>query len=528
MANTIDSIFGVQGPQAGATSTKITFGVSLKDRTAFEAVKGNVPNGQIVFLKNDQTIYCDGQYFGLSAADAARLDTVISDLSALKTDIGTTTEAYTTLKNSQTTLAQGLLSLKTAIDDKIGNTGIGVHDSGNQSVPNTITEAIAALQTAVASINNGTANVTKVNNKTGDVTLTSDDITMGNQAPQGLQGSTITAAINTKVSISSTDTTNRTNSGIQGATLTTTTQIADAIEAAHAAGVQANTAAATAQSTADGKIAKSPDSTTAVVATGAASGAQSITGVIPAGLQSAANIGQAIEDAAATLVGTSSSWAEGEVKTLGQLRTTLANLQSTVTGLDSTTSTRISNIIKELQQIGDEESGDFANTILDKLMPFLAYSETYGAQGTQGAQGGYYQISTYSNGQTGNDYANNVQDIITKLEAYIDAKANAAQAAATGGAVTGIQATGAVITGNQGADGYKNGQVDILVDSSTVGMQSALAQDGNNRGAAVTTSQSVQDALGALNTAVIAAHTQADTAEADAQEALTKLTWIVI
>ena len=59
-------------------------------------------------------------------------------------------------------------------------------------------------------------------------------------------------------------------------------------------------------------------------------------------------------------------------------------------------------------------------------------------------------------------------------------------------------------------------------------MQSALAQDGQNRGAAVTTSQSVQDALGALNTAVIAAHTQADTAEADAQEALTKLTWIVI
>ena len=65
-------------------------------------------------------------------------------------------------------------------------------------------------------------------------------------------------------------------------------------------------------------------------------------------------------------------WDADEEKTLTQLR----ELITTFTGADSETVTTLKAIIKELKQVNDDEAGDFANTLLDKLLTL--YGDTDG------------------------------------------------------------------------------------------------------------------------------------------------------
>ena len=474
-----------------STAPQLSFATTNKTRTEWNEYLSNpsntVPSGQIVFLVNDQTIYFEGNYIGLSAADASRLDTVISDLTALKTELGTTLDEWTTLKNSQTTLAQGLLSLKNAIDNKIGNT---------EYTGDSITAAISALQTAIST----TLTSVKVNGKTANstnnvITLTGADIDVSTT-----DSTKINTALDNKVSIT-TDSTTRSHSGLTNLTssnLNTTSAIADAIEAAHAA-------ADSASGNADTKIAKSSNST-AVKASGASS---SVTGITPNSLVDGEDIAQAVEDAIVGLIGSSNveGWS-GETKTLGQLRTLIANLHTTVTQLTGDQATRITNIIQELINGAGAGTGadSFVNTMIDKLLTLMAYSSTTDNSGnvvTNG--GGYYNIET---GDGSNyTYANTIQGIIDALESLISTKVTAGQQGAISSAVTSVKATGATVTGTDAGNDKKKGDVELTIDSSTVKITTALTG-----GATTAANSSVQQALQDISNTAGSAQTAANTA----------------
>lgn len=459
-----------------ATAPQISFAATEKTREEFAAIE-NKTDGQIVFLVNDKTIYFKGEYFGLSASDADRLNTVISDLSDLKTDIGTATSAYATLKNSQQTLAQGLLSLKTALDEQIGNTEF---DGAS------ITAAIATLQTSVSGI-------------LGDLYAT--DIPLSTE-----DNTSIKDALDGKVLISVNDTTDRSNSQISGSDLTTTTAIADAIEGAHAAAVAAS-------GNADTKIAKSSNAN-AVKASGASS---SITGITPNSLEDGEDIAQAIEDAIVDVLGSSENWNGNEAKTLGQLRTLIANLNTTVTGLDDAQANRITNIIQELINGAGAgtDANSFVNTMIDKLLTLMAYSNTTDNSGqavTNG--GGYYNIE---NGDGSNyTYANTIQGIIDALESLIATKVSQGQQGAIDNAVTSVKATGATVSGTALTNGKYKGDVELTIDSSTVKLKSTLTG-----GVTTVADNTIQTAFQDLSNAVGSAQSAANTA-------LNLLQWQVI
>lgn len=474
-------------------TTMVSFAVSLKTKEQYDALQ-NKTEGQIVFLPNEQCIYFDGYYYGISDTDAQTLSDVVSRLGTLEGEVGHNSQAMTELTTASNNLATVLLAVK----NQVGNTSVGENK--------TISQALSELQTTVSGLTTG---VSSVNTKTGAVVLRGTDIEVSSS-----DSTKIDAALGNKVAISTADTTAKTNSQVSGSTLTDTAAIATAIEAAHTAAVNANTNASAA---ANASIAKSTSNT-----------AGTISNTTPASLQNGADIIDAIEALGTALIGTSNNWGGTEQKTLSQLRdliNTQAGQISALEGIDTETATKITNIINELKQVSDSEVGDFANTILDKLAALLVSASTYNSDGSTQAGGGYYRIGTA--GDTGTTYKNTLQEIIDALESKIQS----------------AQASGVTqLTAGDGIGVTNNGVGNVTVSATSAATTTAALNQTGGHGATTASGATIQTALSDINTAAAAAHTAADTAkdaadaaqeaadaaQDDADTALGQLKWVVI
>lgn len=265
------------------------------------------------------------------------------------------------------------------------------------------------------------------------------------------------------------------------------------------------------------------------------------------GWTNADNIANEINTKIAGIQGTNGDWANGEDQTLAQLRTLIAGLRSdvsTLSGADQNTLNTLTAIIDEIKQVEDGEQGDFANTLLDKLLTLRG--DTLNSDGTtpSGAQtGGYYAISVNNGDPT---YVNSIPGIISALESYINAKFNIVAQQSGVVSVYGIQ--GIV---NVGDNNVTTGEVTLKATSDA--LLTATIGNANNdyyglKGEQGVTN-TVQQALTGLNNGIIIAGQQADlgvtnaataqtaaetaqttanTAEAHGQQALTQLTWVVV
>ena len=190
----------------------VSFAVSLLSKSDFEA-KTPVP-GQIVFLEEENLIYFDGEYYGITSQQAATLTDVAARITVLEGEVGHQGSALAQLTGAYTNLANAVLAIK-------NNQG----EWGTQGVAGmTVTEAINDLQ---SQINGMTTGVSSVNTKTGTVVLDGTDLLVGGSGSSATDS--VATAIENRVVISSTDTTAKPNSGIQGASLTNTAAIATAI-----------------------------------------------------------------------------------------------------------------------------------------------------------------------------------------------------------------------------------------------------------------------------------------------------------
>ena len=285
-------------------------------------------------------------------------------------------------------------------------------------------------------------------------------------------------------------------------------------------------------------------------------GQQALSGAQGSAMSTTEAIANAIESAYSKLLGNQSNFENGEDKTLGQLRTLIAglrsdvgSLQGTVSEMDPDSAQKILNIINELKQVNQNGDQQIADTILDRLTPFLSYADTTSANGTQGAQG-YYEIDTLDNGHV---YANTVQGIIDALTTEISNAKNA-------GVSSGVQSLNSksgnvTISGNQGITIDDSGA--NIVISATAGAQTTAALTSSNTyGAQTAAGQTIQTALQDINNKTASAGeqaatahelaatvgvqaataegkaenagAQAGTAEGKAENALNQLKWVVI
>lgn len=511
----------------------------LWDQTATTVnVDGStIKSSDIVFLPQKNQIYVNGVYFGLTDELKTRIENAITNLGTAQTDIsGLTTRVGTLETNVGSTsaltksLALAANSLQAAIDGgevyRIGEgtaptaTQLGAWASGDSN----IYAALNHLHELVDATNQA-AGVTSVKNATGDESII---ITSGGANGTGaITLSTNASKIKTVTAIAK-DANGRgvnidAGATVEGALGTINT----ALQGVQGDIATAATAAGAAQTSADGKISKSLDDTTVRTLSGAQGSA----------LTTATAIADAIEAAYGKLLGTQTDFTESESKTLGQLRTLIkglrsdvASLQTAVSGMDPDSTAKITKIINELKQIGDNDEGDFANTILDRLTPFLAYASTYDSQGTEGAQGGYYKVSKLDGTQS---YVNNVQGLIDALSAEIVAARNAG----VGAGVTSLNSkTGAVTiangTGTTVAD--SNGNI-VINASSAATTTAALTQSQSGYGATTASGSTIQTALQDINNAAsnagksaASAGEAASAAQTDATNALNQLKWVVV
>lgn len=499
----------------------------------------NIKESDIVFLPQKNQIFVNGVYFGLTDALKTEIENAITNLSDAQGNISELEGRVGTLETnvgSTAALAKSLAAaandLQASINgDEIYHIGSGTvptattWSAGWTDTPDNIYDALNTLRTLVDAATSA-AGVTSVGNASGD---TSIEISGTGSGPYtgAITIKTDASKIKTVSAISKTDG--------KGVDIAAGTSVESALGTINTAlkGVQGDIAAASdaagaAQSSANDKIAKSPSDTTD----------EALSGVQGAKLTTAAAIADAIEAAYGKLLGTQTDFAANEQKTLGQLRTLIAglrsdvgSLQNAVTGMDPDSAAKITDIINELKQVGDSDQGDFANTILDRLTPFLAYANTYDSLGTQGAQGGYYKVSKLDGTQS---YVNNVQGLIDALSAEIVAAKNAG----VGAGVTSLNSkTGAVtITGSQGVTVDNNTGNEIkLKATSEATTTAALTQSQSGYGATTASGSTIQTALQDINNAASSAgKTAADAgaaasaAQSTADTAIAQLKWVVV
>lgn len=513
----------------------------LWDQTATTVnVDGStIKSSDIVFLPQKNQIFVNGVYFGLTDALKTQIENAITNLGTAQTDIsGLKTRVGTLETNVGSTSALAKSLALAANDLQAAINGGEVYHLSNGAeppvtnysaawteTPDNIIDALNTLHDMAAAATSA-AGVTSVGNASGD---TSIEISGTGNGPY-----TGAITIKTDASKIKTVTAIAKDANGRGVNIAAGTTVEGALGTINTAlqGVQgdiatAAAAAGAAQSSANDKIAKSPTDTTVRTLSGAQGSA----------LTTATAIADAIEAAYGKLLGPQTSFAENEEKTLTQLRTLIAGLrsdvgtlQSTVSGMDTQSAQKILDIINELKQVEDSDSGDFANTILDRLTPFLAYANTYDNQGTQGAQGGYYKVSKLDGG---NEYVNNVQGLIDALSAEIVAAKNAG----VGAGVTSLNTkTGAVTIANGTGTTVDNSGANIVINASSAATTTAaLTQSQSGYGATTAQGSTIQTALQEINNAAsnagksaADANTAASTANTNATNALNQLKWVVV
>ena len=287
---------------------------------------GTPAAGNIVFIKDTNELYLDGTYYGLSTADAAKLEKAVTDISGLTS----TVNQHLNLTNG---LVEYVANLRKFADGATANSTTGpvliTRPEGVLKGKDNVKAAIDALAAAVDTLN---AHVWTAVNKPLDAT--------GKFVTSVTQDTDGSIHVNYEY-VKSTDVKRDANqNGIAGAT------VEEALKTLKGK-------VDTAQSTADAN--KS--------AIDKINGPEDETG----------SISKAVSDAKSELIGLKPDvWGADEEKTLTQLR----ELITTFTGADSETVTTLKAIIKELKQVNDDEAGDFANTLLDKLLTL--YGDTDG------------------------------------------------------------------------------------------------------------------------------------------------------
>ena len=306
-------------------STQVQFQLSAsRDKLGTPAA------GTIVFIQKSKELYLDGVYYGLSTTDAATLAQAVTDLGNLDKKVG-----------EHLQLTQGLVdyvaNLRKFADGASVNSAQGpvltTHNSGVLLGKDNVKAAIDALAAAVDRLTGHTwTEVTKPGNAgqfatsikqkdDGSIEVSyadvkSTDVKRDTTQQQSIAGATVEAALET---------------------------LKDKADAAQAKADANETAIGVINGSGDGSISK------------------------------------AVSDAKSELIGTgANAWDGDEAKTLTHLKELIkANTKSIegLTGVDKDTATKITNIINELKQIDDSEAGDFANTLLDKLLTLYGSPE---------------------------------------------------------------------------------------------------------------------------------------------------------
>lgn len=352
---------------------------------------GTPAAGNIVFIKDTNELYLDGTYYGLSAADAAALKTATTNIETLKTVTGLLTTYVTNLRkfaDGETeitregpvlkTYKSGVLQNITNVKDAIDELAKAVDAlKSHQWTPVNKSETDPKFATSVKQEADGSIKVTYNDAMSTDVKRTQDQKAI-------IGGDTVEDALQTLKG--NLDTTNQ-----------KVTNNKSAIDTIKGPEDQEGSIANAVKKTKDGLIGLKP-------------------GV----------------------------WAENEEKTLTKLRDLIkanANEIQSLTGLDAEKRTQITNIINELKQVTDSEEGDFANTLLDKLLTLYGSPEN----GKYNVNGGKHTT---------------LQEIITAIENEISAGDNTV--------------TGKITTEINKLDATQRGQLteaDKVVDGKHVGVK---------------------------------------------------------
>ena len=524
----------------------------------------------IYFIEGTRKLHVNGVEFGLSASEAASLSQIAGMQSSVQT-LETKVSGLQSTVGDLNTLGSALVTIANNLKEQIDGGNYYPSDSdkykgpqsaynlGNIETPSNIIDAINKVY-AYASAIDARGGITGLQ---GDSYITvSED---GSNRTLTFGGTAENITIGTQAVGSS---------GSQGVYIDGSQSIYTGFQQVNAKLVEHNTKISGLQSTVDGlsghqsaidslssTVNQNSQDISALqsgkVSITTTAGQQALSGAQGSAMTTTEAIANAIESAYSKLLGNQSNFKNGEDKTLGQLRTLIAglrsdvgDLQESVSGMDDTESAqKILDIISELKQIDDSDNGEFANTILDRLTPFLSYANTTSADGTQGAQG-YYEIDTLENGHV---YANTVQGIIDALTTEISNAKNA-------GVSSGVQSLNSksgnvTISGNQGITIDDSGA--NIVISATAGAQTTAALTSSNTyGAQTAAGQTIQTALQDINNKTASAGEQAatayelaataeghattageqaatanelaTTAEGHAQDALSQLKWVVI
>lgn len=356
-----------------------------------KAKLGTPAAGTIVFIQDSKELYLDGVYYGLSTTDAATLAKAVEDISGLNSTV-----------NNHLKLTQNLVdyvkNLRKFADGAAANSTEGPVLTTREGIlkgKTNVKDAIDALADVVDRLN--------VKAWTA-VTKPGDAGQFATSVEQGIDGSITVAYADVKSTDVKRDTTQQ--NSIAGATVEAALETLKGQAAAAQAKANANEAAIE-------------------VINGNGEG----------------SISKAVSDAKSELMGTGVNvWVGDEAKTLTHLRELIkANTGQieALTGVDTETGIKITNIINELRQVSDNEEGSFANTLLDKLLVL------YG-----NPTDGKYTV----NGVTDKTA---LQDIITAIENEI----SAGDTAVTNAITTEINKLDATVRGQlTDADGLEAGK----------------------------------------------------------------------
>ena len=287
-----------------------------------KAKLGTPAAGTIVFIQDTNELYLDDVYYGLSTTDAATLAKAVTDI----IELNTTVNDHLKLTNGLVDYVKNLRKFADGADANSTEGPVLTTREGVLKGKTNVKDAIDALAAAVDQLRVKGWNA---------VTKPADAGQFATSVEQGTDGSITVSYADVKSTDVKRDTTQQ--QSIAGATVEAALETLKTAASNAQAKANANESAiGTINGTGDGSISK------------------------------------AVSDAKSELMGTGEGvWENGEVQTLTKLRElikTNAGQIKALTGLDAEKATQITNIIKELQQVTDSEAGDFANTLLDKLL----------------------------------------------------------------------------------------------------------------------------------------------------------------
>ena len=283
---------------------------------------GTPDAGTIVFIKESKELYLDGTYYGLSTDDAAKLEKAVTDISGLNSTV-----------NSHLELTKDLMTyvanLRKFADGAAANSTEGPVLTTREGILKGKTNVKDAIDTLADVVDRLNVKAWTAVTKPGDAGQFATSVT------QGTDGSITVSYADVKSTDVKRDATQQ--NSIAGATVEAALETLKGQAAAAQAKADAN---------------------------------ETAIGVING--DGKGSISKAVSDAKSELMGSGANvWVGDEAKTLTHLRELIsANTKSIegLTGVDKETAAKITNIINELKQIDDSEAGDFANTLLDKLL----------------------------------------------------------------------------------------------------------------------------------------------------------------